>query len=191
LISASATGFYGNRKAEELDETSERGDGFLADVCVEWENEALAAADLGVRVVLLRTGIVLDGEGGALPKMLLPFKAYVGGALGSGEQFMSWIHLEDEIRLIRFALLERAIKGPLNATAPNPASNRAFTAELCRILQRPQMPAVPGFVVRTVLGEMGKALLLEGQRVFPRKALEAGFSFKYPDLGETLQAILG
>jgi uncharacterized protein (TIGR01777 family) len=191
LISASATGFYGNREAEELDETSQRGDGFLADVCEEWESEALAAVNLGVRVVLLRTGIVLDREGGALAKMLLPFKSYLGGALGSGEQYMSWIHLEDEIRLIRFALRESKIKGPFNATAPNPTTNLHFTTELCSVLNRPQMPAVPEFALRAVLGEMGKALLLEGQRVFPRKALEAGFSFKHPNLGEALQDILG
>ncbi|HUV13968.1 MAG TPA: TIGR01777 family oxidoreductase [Acidobacteriota bacterium] len=191
LISASAVGFYGDRKSEELDENSERGEGFLADVCGEWEREALAAAELGVRVVLLRTGIVLARDGGALSKMLLPFRFYLGGPLGNGEQFMPWIHIEDEIRLISFALRESEIQGPLNATAPNPATNREFTSELCRILNRPQMPAVPEVALRVAAGEMGRALLLEGQRVFPRKSLEAGFSFRFPVLGEALQDLLG
>jgi len=191
LISASAVGFYGNRNSEELSENSKRGAGFLADVCGEWEREALVAADLGLRVVLLRTGIVLAHDGGALPKMLLPFRFYLGGPLGSGEQFMPWIHIEDEIRLINFALRESEIQGPLNATAPNPATNREFTGELCRVLNRPQMPAVPGVVLRIATGEMGRALLLEGQQAFPRKALEAGFSFRFPVLGDALQDLVG
>lgn len=190
LISASAVGFYGDRKAEELDEASEEGKGFLAEVCSQWESAALAAADLGVRVVLLRTGIVLAREGGALSKMLLPFKFCLGGVLGNGEQYMSWIHIEDEVRLISFALRESAIEGPLNATAPNPVTNREFTAELCRALNRPQMPAMPEFALRLATGEMGKALLLEGQRVLPRKALRAGFSYRYPVLGDALKDLL-
>lgn len=191
LISASAVGFYGNRGSEELRENSKRGTGFLPDVCEEWEREALTAAELGVRVVLLRTGIVLARDGGALSKILLPFRFYLGGPLGSGRQFMPWIHIEDEIRLITFALRESEIQGPLNATAPNPATNREFTSELCRVLNRPQMPAVPEVALRVVAGEMGRALLLEGQRVFPRKSLEAGFSFRFPVLGEALQDLLG
>jgi uncharacterized protein (TIGR01777 family) len=123
--------------------------------------------------------------------MLLPFRFYLGGPLGSGRQFMPWIHLEDEIGLINFALRESEIRGPLNATAPNPSTNREFTSELCRVLNRPQMPAVPEFALRIAAGEMGRALLLEGQRVLPRKSLEAGFSFRFPVLGEALQDLVG
>jgi uncharacterized protein (TIGR01777 family) len=190
MISASATGFYGNRELEVLTEESVRGEGFLADVCEAWEQEARRATELGVRVVLLRTGIVLDQEGGALAKMLLPFKLGLGSPLGNGKQYMSWIHIEDEVRLIAFALQMDEISGPLNATSPNPVSNREFTSELCRVLHRPRMPSLPGAAIRLGLGEMGKALLLNGQRVLPEKALNAGYAFRFPELGAALEDLL-
>ncbi len=190
LISASAVGFYGDRGDEELDETSSAGTGFLSEVAVRWEEEARRACELGSRVVLLRTGIVLSTKGGALSKMLLPFRLGLGGRLGHGRQFMSWIHLADQIRLIDFALKHESVEGALNSTAPNPVRNVDFTHELGRILKRPTPFPVPAFVLRLALGEMAGALLLEGQRVLPRKATSAGFTFLHPELSGALSDLV-
>lgn len=190
LVSGSAIGFYGNRGDETLDEGSPAGSGFLASVCRRWESEALKGADRGLRVVLLRTGIVLSPKGGALAKMLPPFKLFAGGPLGSGDQWMSWIHLEDEVRLIRHLLESSKTVGPVNATAPNPVTNLEFSKTLGKVLARPAFMPAPGFALRLLLGEMAEALLLEGQRVLPQAALANGFQFKYPQLEVALRHLL-
>lgn len=186
VISSSAIGYYGNRKGEELDESSAPGSGFLPDLCVRWEEEASRFAELGSRLVLLRTGVVLSSRGGALAKMLLPFKLGLGGSFADGKQFMSWIHDDDQISLIDFALSEKSLEGPLNATAPVPVTNADFARKLGQVLSRPSWLPVPRFVLRLALGEMAEALLLEGQRVFPRKAMKAGFRFRFRELSEAL-----
>ncbi len=186
LVSGSAIGYYGNRADERLDEQSPPGSGFLTEVCVQWEAEARRAEEAGVRVVLVRTGIVLSADGGALEKMLLPFKMFAGGPLGSGEQWMSWIHLDDEVALIRAALDDEKISGPLNATSPDPRTNRQFSKALGRALGRPSLLPTPGFALKLMLGEMAESLLLEGQRVYPKKALDSGFQFQYPELEPAL-----
>ncbi len=190
LINGSAVGYYGSRQDEELTERSKPGDGFLSDVCVEWETEAAKATELGVRVVLLRTGIVLSTEGGALAKMLLPFKMFVGGPLGTGKQWMSWIHLDDQVSLILHALGADGLQGPLNATAPNPVTNREFSKTLGRVLGRPAFMPTPGFALKMVFGEMAESLLLEGQKVLPERTLESGFSYRYPELEGALRSLL-
>ena len=191
VVSASAVGFYGNRQTQELDEESPRGEGFLAEVCSRWESEAYVVSDLGSRLVLLRTGVVLSPAGGALAKMLLPFKLGLGGRLGSGGQFMSWIHLDDQIELIKFALAYRGLDGPVNAVAPLPVTNLEFTKTLAGVLRRPAVFPVPAFLLRAVLGEMADALLLQGQRVLPRKLMSAGFKFAHPELKDALSDLLG
>ncbi len=190
FISASATGFYGNRGDEILTEESAAGEGFLPEVCAEWENEAQKAADLGARVVMPRIGIVLTKDGGALEKMLTPFKFGVGGTVGSGEQWMSWIALDDLIRIIHFALENENLNGAVNATAPNPVTNKEFTDALGKALNRPTIIPVPAFGIKLLFGEMGETLLLEGARVLPEKLQTAGFEFKFPDLETALKHIL-
>ena len=190
LISGSAIGVYGDRGDEELDESSPAGQGFLAETCVAWEGEATrAAADL--RIVVLRTGVVLSREGGALAQMLPPFRLGLGGPLGSGFQWMSWIHIEDEIGLIQLALEDSSLAGVLNGTAPQPATNRVFTKTLGRVLRRPAFLPVPAFALKILLGEMAQSLLLEGQRVHPQRALDLGFQFRFPTLEEALTDVLG
>lgn len=191
FISMSAVGYYGARGSTELDETSGAGEGFLAEVCGAWEAEAKAAESLeGLRVVRLRLGTVL-GDGGALAKMLPAFKMGVGGRLGEGDQYMSWIHLEDVVRAILHALTHDDCEGPLNLTAPEPATNAAFTAALGKTLRRPTFLPVPKFALRVAFGEMADHLLLTGQRVIPKRLLETGFEFKHPDLSAALTAALG
>jgi uncharacterized protein len=190
LVSASAVGFYGNRGKETLAEESPPGNGFLADVCRSWEAEALQARRRGMRVVLTRTGMVLSGEGGALQKMLTPFRLGVGGRLGSGEQYMSWIHIEDQVGLLLHALADERIEGPLNCVSPNPVTNAEFTKILARVLRRPALFPVPATALRLAVGEMAQPLLLEGQRTFPRKALDTGFSFRFPALRNALSHLL-
>jgi len=190
LVSASAVGFYGDRGDEVLAEESSPGNGFLPEVCVAWEAEAFRAGNAGIRVVTLRTGIVLATDGGALAKMLPPFRIGAGGRLGSGSQFMPWIHLDDETSLLGWAVENPNIVGPMNAVAPNPVTNREFVRELSRALKRPAWIPVPSAALRIALGEMAD-LLLEGQRVVPRKAVEAGFSFRFPRLREAISALLG
>jgi uncharacterized protein len=190
LIGASAVGFYGNRGEESLTEESPPGDGFLADVCRAWEAETLQARRVGARVVLARTGIVLSGDGGALHKMLTPFRLGVGGRLGSGEQYMSWIHIEDQVGLLLHALEDDRIQGPLNCVSPDPVTNAEFTKVLAGVLKRPALFPVPVTALRLALGEMAKPLLLDGQRVLPRKATDTGFSFRFPRLRDALSHLL-
>lgn len=190
LVSASAIGFYGNRGDEILTEDSAKGEGFFPDVCDEWEQESQKAADFGVRVVNPRIGIVLAKDGGALEKMLTPFKFGVGGVVGSGEQYMSWIAIDDLIGLIHFALDSENISGAMNATAPNPATNEEFTKTLGKVISRPTILPVPAFGIKLLFGEMGERLLLEGNRVIPKKAQDAGFEFKFVNLEDALKHVL-
>lgn len=190
FITASAIGFYGDRGEEELTETSAAGDNFLSDVCREWEAESRRAEDLGIRTVLLRTGIVLSKNGGALAAMLLPFKMGVGGVVGSGEQWMSWISLDDMIGVIEFAIENENLRGAVNVTSPNPAKNAEFTRTLGEVLYRPTILPLPGFAVNLVFGEMGDALLLASSRVLPKRLLAAGYEFKYPDLKKAIEHVL-
>lgn len=190
LVSASGIGYYGDRGSEPLDEATGSGGDFLAGVCRQWEGEAQRATELGMRVALLRTGLVLSTRGGALPRMLPPFKAFVGGWLGSGRQWMSWIHIDDEVGAIRQAIDQESIQGPLNATAPNPVTNREFSRELGRVLGRPALMPVPAFILRLLMGEMAQALLLQGQRVLPRKLEASGYHFRFTELRPALQNLL-
>ncbi len=189
LVSASAIGYYGSRGDETLTEESSAGTGFLAETCVEWEKTACEAASLGVRVVPVRIGIVLSPDGGALARMLPPFKAGVAGRLGSGRQWMSWIHRTDLVDLIRHAVVTSSVTGAVNATAPNPVTNREFTEKLSRALHRPAVIATPGFVLKLLFGEMAE-VLLSSQRVLPEKALARGFQFQFPALGPALSDLL-
>ena len=187
LVAASATGFYGERGDEELTESSTAGDTFLAEVAKEWEGEARRAEDAGIRTVLLRTGIVLSKDGGALGTMLLPFKLGVGGVIGSGKQWMSWISLADQIAAINFAIENENIRGAVNAVAPNPVTNEEFTKTMGEVLYRPTFLPLPEFVVSMALGEMGDALLLASARVLPKRLEDAGFKFQYPELKSALE----
>ena len=191
LLSGSAVGFYGDRGDEVLTESSRSGGGFLADLCVAWEGAAAPAKEAGIRVSHLRTGIVLSGSGGVLPKMLTPFKLGVGGKLGSGSQWMSWVAIEDEVGAIVHLLGDDAPAGPVNLTAPNPVTNGDFTKALGKALGRPTVLPVPKFGLKTLLGpEMAEELLLSSQRALPTRLLDSGYTFKHPELGETLQAAL-
>jgi len=187
LIAASAIGFYGDRGDEELTETSKPGKNFLAEVSREWESEARRAEDSGVRTVLLRTGIVLSKEGGALGTMLLPFKFGLGGVIGDGKQWMSWISLDDHIEVINFALENESIRGAVNSVSPNPVRNQEFTAVMGDVLYRPTFIPVPEFAVHLAFGEMGEALLLDSMKVIPKRLLDAGFKFKFPDLKKAIE----
>ena len=187
LIAASAIGFYGDRGDEELTETSKPGKNFLADVCREWEAEARRAEDSGVRTVLLRTGIVLSRDGGALGTMLTPFKLGLGGVIGDGKQWMSWISLPDHIDAILFALENENVRGALNSVSPNPVTNQEFTTVMGEVLYRPTFIPVPEFAVNLMFGEMGEALLLDSTRVIPKRLEDAGFKFKFPDLKKALE----
>ena len=190
LISASAIGYYGNRGSETLTEDSGPGRGFLADLSVAWEREALAAGKSGARVVLLRTGIVLDPREGALAKMVPPFRLFAGGPFGSGRQYMSWIHRDDWVSLAKWAIDTPAVRGPLNLSAPSPVTNADFARALGRALHRPAFIPAPGLALKIILGEMAGPLLLESQRVVPAKALDGGFRFAHQDLDEALADLL-
>ncbi|HZZ28516.1 MAG TPA: TIGR01777 family oxidoreductase [Pirellulales bacterium] len=189
LVSASATGWYGDRGDELLDESAQPAGDFLAEVCVAWEREAQAATDLGVRVASLRTGIVLGRDGGALKKMLTPFKLGVGGRLGSGHQWMPWIHVEDLVALYLYAAENANVGGPVNATAPNPVTNGQFTKALAAAVHRPAVLPAPYFALRLALGEFAK-VLFESQRVIPKTALASGFQFRYSEIGSALEEIV-
>jgi uncharacterized protein (TIGR01777 family) len=189
FVSASAVGYYGGRGDEEVTESTPPGRDFLAEVCKAWEGEAAHAEQLGVRTVLLRTGVVLDGNDGALKKMVPPFKAFVGGPIGSGRQWVPWIHIGDEVGLILWAL-DGTVRGPVDATAPNPARMEDFARALGRALGRPSLLPVPGFALRLAIGEMAE-VLLEGQRAVPRKALEGGYRFQFEDLEGAFRDVLG
>ncbi|MFQ5349330.1 MAG: TIGR01777 family oxidoreductase [Thermoanaerobaculia bacterium] len=190
LLQASAVGFYGPRGDEELTEESSPGEDFLAEVCGRWEQASAAVEELGVRRAVLRTGVVLAREGGARPKILLPFRLFAGGPVGNGRQYMPWIHLADEVGAIRFLLDTATAGGPFNLTAPEPLTNRQFGRVLGRVLRRPSFMPAPAFALKLALGEMSK-ILLEGQRALPRRLEEAGYRFRYPDLETALRDLLG
>jgi uncharacterized protein (TIGR01777 family) len=186
LVCSSAIGFYGDRSDERLNEDSPPGAGFLADTCREWEAAAKPAADRGIRVVHLRTGIVLASQGGALAKMLTPFRLGIAGIVGSGQQYMSWISLDDLVAVISFALSKETLRGPVNAVAPNPVTNHEFTKTLGRVLRRPTVFPMPAFAARLAFGEMADRLLLASARVEPKRLIEAGFRFRFPELEAAL-----
>ncbi|HEY3865004.1 MAG TPA: TIGR01777 family oxidoreductase [Solirubrobacteraceae bacterium] len=189
LISGSAVGYYGARGEEPLDEDAPAGNDFLADTCVAWEAQARKAEALGMRVVLLRTGVVLDRDGGALAKMLPPFRLGVGGPVAGGDQYISWVHREDLVGMIAAALEDERWSGPVNGTAPEPVSNREFSHALGRALHRPSLLPVPGFALGLLYGEMAE-IVTTGARVMPAKALVLGYEFRHPELGEALRSAL-
>ena len=191
FVSASAIGYYGDRGDEALTEQSAPGTDFLATLARDWEAEAGRAAQFGARVVTLRFGLILARHGGALPRMLLPFRLGLGGRMGSGKQWTSWLTLEEVIRILRYALATPALRGPVNAVAPHPVRNAEFTALLGSVLHRPTLFPAPAMALRLALGEMAEALLLSSQRVLPRKLGEAGYSFQHPELRTSLVALLG
>jgi uncharacterized protein (TIGR01777 family) len=189
LVSASAVGYYGDRGDELLTESSHPGSGFLAEVCRDWEREALRAREFGPRVVTVRIAAVLGREGGALAQMLTPFRLGLGAKFGSGRQWMSWIHAEDLMRLFVFAAENAAVSGALNGSSPNPVTNAQFTRSLAKALSRPALFAIPGFTLKLALGELA-SFLFDSQRVLPQAAEEAGFSFKHPQLAEAFGDML-
>ncbi|MFM9126586.1 MAG: TIGR01777 family oxidoreductase [Solirubrobacterales bacterium] len=190
LVSSSAVGYYGKHGAEIIDESSPAGSDFLAEVCVEWERRARAAEELGLRVVIVRTGVVLDAGGGALKTMLPPFRAGVGGPVAGGRQYMPWIHLDDIVGIYLAALDGEGWSGPVNGTAPEPVTNAEFSKALGRALGRPAIFPVPAFAIRTLYGEMAE-IVTEGQRAVPARTLEAGYTFQQPELDAALRSALG
>lgn len=188
LVSMSAIGIYGNRGDELLDESASPGSGFLPDIAAAWESSADAARGAGIRVVHPRLGIVLSPGGGALAKLLPIFSLGIGGKIGSGRQWMSWISLTDTLRALEFALTTPTLEGAVNVTAPNPVTNAEFTAVLGRVLRRPTFAPVPEFAIELLYGDMGRATVIEGQRVVPRKLLDAGFRFEQDALESALRA---
>lgn len=188
FVSASAIGFYGPHGDEPLDESSPPANDFLADLCVEWEKEARAPEAVGIRCAQVRVGIVLDKEGGALAQLLTPFRLFVGGPVGSGKQFMAWIHHEDMVGLFLKVLDNGAARGPINGTAPNPVTNLEFSRALGRALGRPSFFWTPGFLLSLVLGEVAD-LVVQGQRVLPKKAQEVGYVFQFPTIHAALADI--
>lgn len=189
LVQASAVGWYGDRGDELLTEASGAGRGFLAETCAAWESASAPLEDRGVRVVRLRFGVILSARGGALAKMLLPFRLGLGGVIGSGRQWISWLALADAVGIIRHAIDDLSLAGAVNAVAPGSVTNRDFTAALARALHRPAVAPAPAFALRLLLGEMADAVMLNGQRVLPAKATTNGFEFRYPDLDSALRAI--
>jgi len=190
FICASAIGYYGNRGDELLTENSAPGNEFLSEVCVAWEKASAAAAEAGIRTVNARFGIILDANGGALQKMVAPFRMGIGGKVGDGKQWMSWIALEDVVGGLRFVLENSSLKGPVNFVAPNPVTNAEFTKTLGDVLSRPTIFPVPAFAARLAFGEMADALLLASQKVAPTRLLESGFRFEYSELKSALKHIL-
>ncbi|MBN2130599.1 MAG: TIGR01777 family oxidoreductase [Sedimentisphaerales bacterium] len=190
VIQASAIGYYGSRGDEILDETATSGTGFLAEVCRRAESVADKIEAAGVRCAMIRTGVVLGDQAGALPMLMRPFRLYAGGWLGSGRQWFSWISLVDEVRAIRFLMENRQLKGAVNLTAPNPVPMKQFCRTLGDVMHRPAWTAVPGFVVRRLFGEMADEVLLASQRVLPGRLVEAGFQFRHPTVENALRAIV-
>ena len=190
FLCASATGFYGDRGDEILDETSESGGGFLGTVCREWEDATEPATKAGVRVVNLRFGPILAREGGMLGKMLTPFKMGMGGKVGSGKQYISWVAIDDVVGAIKLALVDESIHGPLNVVSPNPVTNEEFTRTLGEVLSRPTVMSIPAFAARLAFGEMANEMLLVSQRVAPKKLNETGYQFKHPELEGALRHYL-
>lgn len=187
LVCASAIGYYGDQGDRILDESATAGTGFLPDVCKAWEQEAMAAQELGIRVVCVRIGVVLSPQGGALAKMLLPFKLGVGGVMGSGSQYWSWIGLHDLVRVLAFCVKNESLCGAVNGVSPQPLTNRDFTKVLAGVLHRPAIFPMPAFMARLALGEMANDLLLASTRVVPKKLVDAGFEFQGPDLKSCLE----
>ncbi len=190
FVSGSAVGYYGLRGDEPLTEQSPPGSDFLAGLCVDWEATARQAADVSARVVLVRSGLVLDREGGALPRLLAPFRLFAGGPLGSGAQYVSWIHLDDWVGMVSQAIADTAIDGAVNATAPTPVTNREFARTVAAVLGRPAWLTAPAVALRALLGEMADALLLGGQRATPARMLALGFRFRYSELRPALESVL-
>jgi len=190
LVSASAIGYYGNRGEEILTEQSAPGDDFLAALARDWEAETARASQFGIRTVMLRFGVILSGTGGALARMLLPFRLGLGGRLGSGRQWMSWLSLPEAIGILRFAIESPRMRGPINAVGPNPVRNAQFTKTLGRALGRPTVLPAPAFTLRALLGEMADALLLSSQHVLPKRLEEVGYRFQHPELEQALRAVL-
>jgi len=191
LVSASAIGFYGNRGDVVQTETSTGATDFLGLVCRNWENATDAAREAGIRVVTLRTGVVLTPKGGALAKMLPPFQFGMGGPMGNGKQYMSWISLDDEVGAIVHCLTHQSLRGPVNLVSPNPVTNAEFSKTLGKVLFRPAFAPVPGLAVKALFGEMGDALLLSSTRVDPLVLEESGYAFRYPQLEGALKHVLG
>ena len=191
FLCASATGFYGDREDEVLDEHSDSGGGFLAGVCREWEKATEPAVAAGVRVVNLRFGVILSREGGMLAKLLTPFKMGMGGKVGSGKQVISWVAIEDVVSTIKLALNDETFRGPVNVVSPNPVTNEVFTKTLGHVLSRPTALAMPAFAARLAFGEMADEMLLTSQYVVPKRLMDAGYDFKYPELEGALRKYLG
>jgi uncharacterized protein (TIGR01777 family) len=189
FISASAVGYYGPRDSTEINEDSPAGNDFLSGVSLQWETEALKAADLGVRVVLLRTGIVLGKGGGALVKMILPFKFFIGGPIGSGKQYFSWIHMDDMVKIYVSSLNDKMLSGPINATAPNPVTIKELSRIIGKVLKKPSWFPVPVFLAKIVIGGSSQ-VVTTGQRVVPQKLLSLGFTFYFKNVEEALRASL-
>jgi uncharacterized protein (TIGR01777 family) len=190
LISGSAIGYYGGQGEDPVDEKTSCGSGFSSKLCVDWEREAQRAEALGVRTCYLRTGIVLGKNGGALSKMLPAFRLGLGGRMGTGRQWMSWVHIDDLIGMILCLIHNKTIQGAVNGTAPNPVTNKTFSSTLARALKRPAFIPMPAFVLKLMLGEMAQELLLSGQRVMPKKMLDAGYDFQYTELESALREVM-
>ena len=190
FICASAIGYYGSCGKQRLTESSPIGSGFLPDVCAEWENEANRASDIGARVINLRIGVVLSEEGGMLASVLPLFRIGLGGVVGGGEQYLSWISIEDLSRIIAYLLRNEEVNGPVNAVSPNPVTNRQFTATLAAALRKPAFLPVPAFAIRLFFGEMGRFTVLAGSRVYPEKLISSGYEFLHEDLGFALEDII-
>src|SRR5438105_3930460 len=191
FICASATGIYGDRDDETLDEQSESGGGFLAGVCREWEKATEPASKAGIRVVNLRFGPIMAREGGMLAKLLTPFKMGVGGKVGSGRQYVSWIAIDDAVSAIKLAIHNESLRGPVNVVSPHPVTNEEFTKALGHVLNRPTALAIPAFAARLTFGEMADEMLLVSQRVMPKKLIAAGYQFQYPELQSALRKYEG
>ena len=191
LVCASAIGYYGNRGVEFLNEGSSRGSGFLPDVCLGWEEAAESVSKAGIRVVNVRFGIVLSKDGGALAKMMTPFKIGMGGKIGSGTQYMSWVAMDDVTGAIYHTLITESLKGPVNVTAPNPVTNKEFTNTLGEVLKRPAVVPIPAFAAKLAFGEMANDLLLASTKVAPKRLSDSGYKFQYPELENALKHVLG
>jgi uncharacterized protein (TIGR01777 family) len=190
LISVSAVGYYGDRGEEQLDEESSPGTGFLPEVCRQWEGATAPASKGGIRVVIPRIGVVLSAAGGALALMLPIYRMGIGGRIGSGQQYMSWIAIDDIVRIIDYAIKSRSLAGPLNAVSPNPVTNSAFSKTLAHVLSRPAIFGLPGFAARLAFGEMAEETLLSSTRATPKRLMKSSFSFRFPKLDDALRHIL-
>jgi uncharacterized protein (TIGR01777 family) len=191
IVSASGVGAYGDCGEEVVDERSEFGRGFLADVARQWEESAAPAVEAGIRVVNIRLGVVLSASGGALKKMLLPFKMGLGGVIGSGKQYMSWVSIDDVVKMIQYVIANDSIRGPVNFVSPRPVSNFEFTKTLGRALHRPTVFRMPAFAACLVFGEMAKELLLFSTRAIPKKLMDSGYQFRHSELEEAFRYLLG